>query len=179
MVASESPDAETASLPTDHPSFSDEAGDDESAAENAALAEPRSPLEEGATAAVIASADDAAAEADEAAAEAEEAFPDEPEAAVSAPESSTPKASTIDEAAPDEAAPEATASATDGTAPPLETAPASASTDAQVLPEQVADDSVRQGQQDGVISAPFPAPAPAGEELINGQTQEEQDTSKR
>ena len=177
--ASESPDAETASLPTDHPSFSGEAGDDESAAENAALAEPRSPLEEGATAAVIASAEDAAAEADEAAAEAEEAFPDEPEAAVSAPEMSTPEISTIDEATPDATAAEATASAPAEAAPPHETAPASASADAPVLPEQVADDSVRQGQQDGVISAPFPAPAPAGEELTNGQTQEEQETSEK
>src|SRR5664279_40986 len=125
--ASESPAVETASLLTDIASFSDEAGDDESATENASMAEPRSPLEEGATAAVIASAEDAAAEADEAAAEAEEAFPDEPEAAASAPETSTPETSTIDEAAPDKAAPEATASATDGAAPPLETAPASAS----------------------------------------------------
>jgi segregation and condensation protein A len=154
--------------------FPGEAEDAESGAEDAALAEPRSPLEEGATAAVIASAEDAAAEADEAAAEAEEAFPEEPEAAASPLESST-----SDNAAADASAPETAASATDGTAPPLDTAPASGPTDAQVLPEQVADDSVRQGQQDGVISAPFPAPAPAGEELSNGQTQEEQETSEK
>jgi len=175
--ASESPANVTASLPPENATFSDEAGNDESAAEDAVLAEPRSPLEEGATAAVIASAEDAAAEADEAAAEAEEAFPEEPEADASMPESST-LAETA-ETAPDATAPVADASAPDGTAPPLEPAPASGSTDAQVPPEQVTDDSVRQGQQDGVISAPFPAPAPAGEELINGQTQEEQETSEK
>jgi hypothetical protein len=213
--ANESPAAETASLPTDAATLSQDAQDaqdtedsedagdetdDESVAEDTALAEPRSPLEEGATAAVIASAEDAAAEADQAAAEAEEAFPEEPEADASAPESSplaeadasapessplaetdasAPESSPLAETAPDTTAPEADASAPDGTVPPLETAPASGSTDAQALPEQVADDSVRQGQQDGVISAPFPAPAPAGEELINGQTQEEQETSEK
>jgi len=171
-------------VPTDAATFLDDAADEESVAEDRNLAEPRSPLEEGATAAVIASAEDAVAEADEAAAEAEEAFPEEPEATdTSAPSSSTmdeiDEIDKIDETAPDATALEAAANATDGAAPPLETALSGGSTDAQVLPERVANDSVRQAGQDGVISAPFPAPAPAGEELINGQTQEEQETSEK
>jgi segregation and condensation protein A len=200
--ASESPTAETASLAAEYAPFSDEAAYneaayDESVAENVVLDEPHSPLEEGATAAVIASAEDAAAEADRAAAEAEEAFPEdaetEPEDAETEPEdaepededaepepaASAPESSTIESDAPDATAPEAAASATEGTPLPLENASADGSTDAQALPEQVANDSVRQGGQDGVVSAPFPAPAPAGEELINGQTQEEQETSEK
>jgi segregation and condensation protein A len=178
---SESPAAETASLAAEHAPFSDEAAYneaayDESVAEDAVLDEPHSPLEEGATAAVIASAEDAAAEADRAAAEAEEAFPEEAEAEAAA---STPDGSTIESDAPDANAPEAATSATEGTPLPLENDSANGSTDAQALAEQVANDSVRQGEQDGVVSAPFPAPAPAGEELINGQTQEEQETSEK
>lgn len=170
----EAPAREAAPIPADD-LFSDEIRDH---AVDDVLAEPHSPLEEGATAAVIASADDAADEAAQAAAEAEQAFPDQAEESTAASELTSEATVATTDSATDALADKAADSLAD------KAAAAEGATENQpaVVPdaaEQLAGDTVRQGQQDGVISAPFPAPAPESEEPIHGQAQEEQEISEK